>query len=42
MTQPPVTDDDIVSGATKYLLAQPDAVAAVGTFTIGGQRQPGI
>lgn len=42
MTQPPVTDDDIVSGAVKFLLAQPDVVAAVGTFIIGGQLTPGI
>lgn len=43
MTTPvPVTDDDIVSGGTKYLLAQPDVVAAVDTFTIGGQVKPGI
>lgn len=42
MTQPPVVDDDIVSGAVKFLLAQADVVAAVGTFTISGQATPGI
>lgn len=38
----PVTDDDIVSGAVTFLLAQPDVVSAVSTFAIGGQRAPGI
>jgi hypothetical protein len=42
VTQPPVIADDIVSGAVKFLLAQPDVVAAVGTFVIGGQQTPGI
>ena len=31
----PVTDDDIVQGAVKYLLSQPRCVAAVGTTDIG-------
>lgn len=38
----PVTDDDIVSGAVSYLLDQPEAVAAVSSFVIGGQPAPGI
>lgn len=38
----PVTDDDIVSGTVDYLLNQPDAVAAVSTFVIGGKEAPGI
>jgi hypothetical protein len=38
----PVTADDIVSGATKYLRAQPEVIAAVSTFVIGGQPTPGI
>jgi hypothetical protein len=38
----PVTADDIVSGCVKYLRAQPEVVAAVSTFVIGGQPGPGI
>lgn len=38
----PVLDDDIVSGCVKYLRAQPQAVAAVSTYVIGGQPGPGI
>jgi hypothetical protein len=38
----PVTDDDIVSGTVGYLLDQPDAVAAVSSFVLGGQQVPGI
>ncbi len=38
----PVTDDDLVSGATKYLRAQPDVIAAVSSFVIGGVPTPGI
>jgi hypothetical protein len=38
----PVTDDDIVSGAAKFLLAQPETVAAVSSYSIGGQSTPGI
>lgn len=38
----PVTDDDIVSGATAFLLAQADVLAAVTTFVIGGGQVPGV
>jgi hypothetical protein len=38
----PVTADDIVSGATKFLLAQPETVAAVSSYIIGGAQVPGI
>lgn len=38
----PVVADDIVAGAKKYLLAQPDVVAAVSSYLIGGQPTPGI
>lgn len=38
----PVTDDDIVSGAVTYLRAQPECVAAVGSFVIGGRATAGI
>lgn len=39
---PPVTDDDIVSGAAKYLKAQPEILEAVSSYLIGGQNTPGI
>jgi hypothetical protein len=38
----PVTADDIVSGAVTYLLAQPEIVAAVDSYIIGGKQTPGI
>ena len=42
MTLPPVTADDIVSGAATYLLAQPEVLAAVSSFVIGGTNTPGV
>lgn len=38
----PITADDIVSGAVKYLLAQPDCRDAVSSYIIDGQSTPGI
>lgn len=38
----PVASDDIVSGAVQYLMDQPEVVAAVSKYTIGGQVTPGI
>lgn len=38
----PVNDDDVVSGAVTFLLAQPQVLAAVSSFTIGGSRTPGV
>lgn len=38
----PVTDDDIVSGCVSYLLDQPDSVASVTNYQVGGQSVPGI
>lgn len=38
----PVTDDDIVSGAVKYLRAQPEIVAAVSTYVISGRPTAGV
>lgn len=40
MTQP--LGDDIVTGATKYLRAQPECLAAVDTFNLSGQLVPGV
>lgn len=40
MTQP--LGDDIVTGATKYLQAQPECLTAVDTFNISGRVVPGI
>lgn len=43
MTSPVYPDgDDIVSGGVKFLLAQPECVAAVSTYIIGGRQVPGI
>lgn len=39
---PPVIDDDVVSGAVKFLLVQPEILEAVSSYIIGGQNTPGI
>lgn len=38
----PVVEDDIVSGAVKWLRAQPEAVAVVSSFVIDGVETAGI
>lgn len=42
MTASNTTDDDVVTGAVSYLLSQPECLAAVDIFNIGGQPAPGI
>lgn len=42
MTASNTSDDDIVTGAVTYLLADPTCLGAVDVFNIGGRPAPGI